>query len=105
MWMGKRIRNAKLGEDDNGAVNCVSNPRDMCVPKKGASLGMESEIVDIVFARLNWTLCYICRPISPPSSELSYPMPAIRRSILDIYPIPSLKFKKVMNNTRIYAIH
>lgn len=73
----KWIRNAALRQDDDGAMHCGSEPGNMCMPKKCASLSRKSEIVDIVFPRLNWTLCNVCWPIVPACSKLPNTMPAM----------------------------
>lgn len=69
------IRNSPLREDDNGAVDGGPEPENVCVPEKCAALACDCEIVHVALPRLNWTLCNVCRSVSPTGSELPNSMP------------------------------
>ena len=71
IWFGKRVRNSKLGQDDQGTMDSGPKPEDMCMPPKCASLACKSKVIDLGLARLNWALGYVCWPISPTCSQVS----------------------------------
>nr|AFK45038.1 unknown [Medicago truncatula] len=56
----------------------------MCMPKKCSSLTSNGEIVCITMSRLNWTLCDICRSISPTCSQLPNTMPMDGNIVVDL---------------------
>ena len=74
---GKWIRNAALGQNDNGAIHGGPEPGDMCMPKKCASLPCDGEVVDVTLPWLYGALRDICWAISPTSSKLFDSVPDI----------------------------
>lgn len=61
----KWIRDSKFGQNDHCAIESGSEPKNMGVPEKSASLASDGEVVYIALPCLNWALCYIGRPIGP----------------------------------------
>lgn len=75
--IGKGIRDAGLGVDDEGAVDGGAEPGDVGVPEQSAPLPDQRELVRVGLTRLNRALSDVSRPIRPASQPLSHPMPAI----------------------------
>lgn len=74
--MGKWVGNAKLGQDDKGAVDGGSKPEDMGVPKQRAPLTSDREVVGVNLSWLDRALGYVCWAIGPARSHLPNSVPA-----------------------------
>lgn len=77
MGRGEWIRNSKFGQNDHCTIESGSEPKNMSVPPKSASLAGDGEVVYIALSCLKWTLCYIGRPIRPSCPQLSNAMPEL----------------------------
>ena len=75
MGRGKWIRDSKLGQNNDCAIESGSEPENMGVPEKGASLTGDGEVVDVALSWLDRALCYIGRPIRPSCPQLSNAVP------------------------------
>ena len=79
---GEGVGNPQVGEDDDGAVEGGSQPRDVGVPEEGASLAHDGEVVHVAVAGLNRALGHISRSIGPTTSQLPNAMPVFSNIIV-----------------------
>lgn len=75
MGLLEGVRVVAFGEDDHGAIEGGSEPRDVSMPKQRSSLPGDGEVVNIALPCLYWALSYIRRPICPSTLKLPYSMP------------------------------
>lgn len=76
MGFGKGVREATLGEDDDGAMDSGPDPGDMGMVEEGSPLAYDGEVVGIALSALNWALRYVGRSICPSTPQLPDTMPA-----------------------------
>lgn len=80
---GERIGHPNLRENDKRAVDGSPKPRDMSVPKKGAFLPYNGEVVHVALPGLDRALSHIGRSIGPPAPQLSNTVPKTDQQICE----------------------
>lgn len=71
----ERVWNATFGQDDDGSVQGCPEPKYVCVPKEGAPLAGDGEVVHIALTRLDRALGNVRRPVGPPRPQLPDTVP------------------------------
>lgn len=84
MGLGEGIRNAAFRQDDDGTMDCGSEPEDVSMPPKCTPLAGKGKVVNIILARLNGALCYVSRTIGPTGPQLPHSMPVDADIIFDM---------------------
>jgi hypothetical protein len=59
MWVRKWVGDTSFWINHEGTINSGPEPRNMSMPKKGALLVHQCEIIRKSLAGLNWALCNV----------------------------------------------
>jgi len=76
----ERVRDAGLGQDDDGAVDGGAQPGDVRVPPQRAALPRDGELVHVALPALDRALRDVRRPVRPPAPQLPDAVPARTRT-------------------------